>query len=217
MHSPLIAPSLLAADFSQLGEEIRAIEGAGADLLHIDIMDGHFVPNLTMGPALVKAIRRVTKLPFDVHLMVEHPEAMIEPFARAGADWLSVHVEACDPQKLLPAIKNLGCRAGLVINPPTPVEKILSTAELADFILVMTVHPGFAGQEMVKEAIEKIRALKAHRQKKKLAFQIEVDGGVKTDNAKLVIEAGADVVVAGSGIFSTRDYAATIQALRRPA
>ena len=205
-----IAPSILSADFSRLGEEIAAVEKAGADLIHVDIMDGHFVPNLTMGPPLVKSLRKTTKLPLDCHLMVAHPEKFIGAFKDAGADWISVHVETCDLATLLPAIKKLGCKAGAVINPPTPLEKLLPYCGLADFILVMTVNPGFGGQSVVDGALEKIAALKKYLISKNLNIPIEVDGGVKTENITRFAKAGADIFVSGSGLFHTQDYAKTI-------
>lgn len=211
-----IAPSILSADFSKLGEEIQAVEKAGADLIHIDIMDGHFVPNLTMGPPLVKSIRKITKLPLDCHLMIEHPEKFIGTFKEAGADWISVHVEACDLSKLLPAIKKLGCKAGAVINPPTPLEKLYPFCALADFILVMTVNPGFGGQAMVEGTLEKIANLKKYLQSKNLNIPIEIDGGVKLENINEFAHAGADIFVSGSGIFHTKDYTETIKQMKMP-
>lgn len=210
-----IAPSILSADFSKLGDEIRAVEKAGADVLHIDVMDGHFVPNLTLGPPIVQSIRKITKLPFDCHLMIEHPEKFIESFKKAGADWISVHVETCDLRELLPAIKKLGAKAGAVINPPTPLEKLLPFCELADFILVMTVNPGFGGQGLVPGTLEKVAALKKFLSQKNLATPIEVDGGIKTENIAQFSKAGADIFVSGSGIFHTKDYAKTIGEMKK--
>ncbi len=209
-----IAPSILSADFAKLGEEILAVEKAGADLIHIDIMDGHFVPNLTMGPPLVQSIRKITKLPLDCHLMIENPEKFIGAFKDAGADWISVHIETCNLAQVLPAIKKLGCKAGAVINPPTPLEKILPFCRLADFILVMTVNPGFGGQSTVDGTLEKIAALKKFLVAKNLNIPIEVDGGVKTENIAEFAKAGADIFVSGSGIFHTKDYAKTIQQIK---
>lgn len=209
-----IAPSILSADFAKLGEEIAAVEKAGADLIHVDIMDGHFVPNLTMGPLLVRSIRKITKLPLDCHLMIEHPEKFIGPFKEAGADWISAHVEACDLAQLLPAIKKLGCKAGAVINPPTPLEKLLPYCELADFILVMTVNPGFGGQAMVEGTLEKVVQLKKYLVERKLQIPIEVDGGIKLENLNDFAKVGAEIFVSGSGIFHTRDYAKTIREMK---
>jgi len=209
-----IAPSILSADFAKLGEEIKAVEAAGADLIHVDIMDGHFVPNLTMGPPLVQSIRKITKLPLDCHLMIAEPEKFIEPFQKAGADWISVHIETCDLRELLPAIKNLGCRAGAVINPPTPLEKILPFCELADFILVMTVNPGFGGQGLVEGTLKKVTALKKYLAEKSLNIPIQVDGAVKIANISKFASAGADIFVSGSGIFKTGDYRQSISQMK---
>lgn len=209
-----IAPSILSADFSRLGEEIRAVEKAGADVIHIDIMDGHFVPNITMGPVVVEAIRPHTKLPLDCHLMIENPEKYIEAFAKAGADWISVQIEACDLSQLLPAIKKLGCKAGAVINPPTPLEKLLPFIELADFILVMTVNPGFGGQGIVGGTLEKVATLKKYLTARHCNIPIEVDGGIKIDNVQQASDAGADIFVSGSGIFKTADVKENIQAMK---
>lgn len=210
-----IAPSILSADFAKLGEEIVEVEKAGADLIHVDIMDGHFVPNLTMGPPLVKSIRKISQLPLDCHLMIENPEKFIRPFKEAGADWISVHVETCDLSKLLPAIKQLGCKAGAVMNPSTPLEKIFPFCGLADFILVMTVNPGFGGQEMVEGSLEKVAQLKKHLATKRLKIPIEVDGGIKLENINDFAEVGADIFVSGSGIFQTKDYAKTIRQMKK--
>jgi ribulose-phosphate 3-epimerase len=211
----LIAPSILSADFSRLGEEVKVVAKAGADLIHIDVMDGHFVPNITIGPDVVRAVRKVTDLPLDVHLMIEEPMKYIERFAEAGADMLSVHVEACDMEKTLTSIRKLKCKAGAVINPPTPVEKLLPFVEYADFVLIMTVNPGFGGQAMIPECVEKIRRLKKYiSEEKKLKTLIEVDGGIKTSNVKQAVSAGADIIVAGSAIFGSKDYAKAIEMLK---
>jgi ribulose-phosphate 3-epimerase len=211
----LIAPSILSADFSRLGEEVKVVAKAGADLIHIDVMDGHFVPNITIGPDVVRAVRKVTDLPLDVHLMIEEPMKYIERFAEAGADMISVHVEACDMEKTLTSIRKLKCKAGAVINPPTPVEKLLPFVEYADFVLIMTVNPGFGGQAMIPECVEKIRRLKKYiSEEKKLKTLIEVDGGIKTSNVKQAVSAGADIIVAGSAIFGSKDYAKAIEMLK---
>lgn len=210
----LIAPSILSADFARLGEEVTAIEKAGADIVHIDVMDGHFVPNITIGAPVVKMLRPITKLPFDCHLMIENPEKYIGDFAKAGADMISVHVETCDLTKLLPEIKKFGVKAGAVINPPTKIEKLLPFVHLADFVLVMTVNPGFSGQELIPDCIEKIKVLDNFRKEKNLGYAIEVDGGIKKSNIALAAKAGGDIFVAGNAIFGNPPYSEAIEKLK---
>lgn len=210
-----LAPSILSADFSRLGEEIKAVENAGADLIHVDIMDGHFVPNLTIGPAVVKSIRKITTLPFHVHLMIEEPEKFIKPFANAGSNLISVHVEVCkDLPGIIADIKTLGCRAGIAINPETNINKLKPFYSMADLILVMSVNPGFGGQEYIPHTLDTIKNIKKDREKRGLKFQIEVDGGVKVENIDKFSSAGADIIVSGSGIFHQKDYAKTIKMMR---
>ena len=210
-----IAPSLLSCDFSKLKEEIKAVENAGAHLLHLDVMDGHFVPNLTIGPFIVAAIRRCTKLPLDVHLMIEEPEKYIEPFIKAGANMISFHQEVIKtPQKLFDLIKHQGAKAGLALNPDTPLEKIKNVLSQLDFVLVMSVHPGFGGQKFIKTSIPRIQELKKWRKAQALSFEIEVDGGIKIENIDQVAKAGANIFVSGSGIFKTPDYQKTISQMK---
>lgn len=206
MNKGLIAPSILSADFSRLGEEIKAVEKAGAEIIHVDVMDGHFVPNITIGPPVVKSIRKVTDLPFDCHLMIKEPEKYAPEFSKAGADMISIHVETCDLTNELPKLKELGCKAGAVINPPTKIEKLLPFVHLADYILVMTVNPGFGGQKIIEECLQKIKVLDDYRKEKNLNYQIEVDGGIKIDNIHMAAEAGCDIFVAGSAIFGHPPY-----------
>lgn len=210
-----IAPSILSADFARLGDEICAVEKAGADLIHVDIMDGHFVANLTLGTPVVKSLRQITTLPLDCHLMIEYPERFIKAFFEAGADWISVHAETCDLAEVLPAIKKLGCKAGAVINPDTVVQTLFPFCKLADYILIMSVHPGFGGQKRVDGTLEKISELKKYLKAHHLNIPIEVDGGIKTENIAEFAHAGADIFVSGSGIFHTHDYAHTIQQMKK--
>lgn len=210
----LIAPSILSANYAILGEEISALTKAGADLIHIDVMDGHFVPNITIGPQVVAHIRKITKLPLDCHLMIEHPEKYIGAFAKAGANWISVHVETCNPAEIMPLIKSLGCKAGCVINPPTPVKNILPYVPLADFVLVMTVNPGFGGQPMIESCLEKISTIKTFLTTRNLEIPIEVDGGINASTVGRAVAAGANIIVAGSAIFEYGDYNKAIMALR---
>jgi ribulose-phosphate 3-epimerase len=210
-----IAPSILSADFSRLGEEVRAIEKGAADYVHIDVMDGHFVPNITIGPLVVEAVRRVTTLPLDVHLMIENPDLYIPDFARAGADLITVHQEAVPHlHRTVQLIRSLGKRAGVSINPATPVATLEVILEEVDLVLVMTVNPGFGGQSFIPACLPKIEALRQAVDRRGLSVELEVDGGVKTDNIGLIAAAGADVFVAGSAVFGTADYAATIALLR---
>jgi ribulose-phosphate 3-epimerase len=210
-----IAPSILSADFSRLGEEIRDVENGGADYIHIDVMDGHFVPNITIGPLIVEAIRPVTKLPLDVHLMIENPDQYIEAFAKAGADYITVHVEACRHlHRTIHFIKSFGVKAGVVLNPATPVETIQHVLSDVDMVLLMSVNPGFGGQAFISEVIPKISKLKEMIEEKGLQIEIEIDGGVNEKTAKLCIEAGATVLVAGSAIYNENDRAKAIAALK---
>ncbi len=221
MSSPpsriLIAPSVLSADFARLGEEVRAVDAAGADFIHLDVMDGHFVPNLTIGPLVVESVRRHTKLPLDVHLMIEEPERYIKDFAAAGANYLSVHQEACPHlHAVVQQIRAAGVKPAVVINPATPLSAVEPILADVDMLLIMTVNPGFGGQKFIESTKDKIRAARDFKRARGLSFLIEVDGGVKMENAAAVIAAGAEVLVSGSGVFGTKDYRATIAALRGP-
>jgi ribulose-phosphate 3-epimerase len=210
-----IAPSILSADFSKLGEEILAVEKAGADYIHVDVMDGHFVPNITIGPLIVEAIRPITKLPLDVHLMIENPDQYIEAFANAGADYITVHVEACRHlHRTIQNIKSFGVKAGVVLNPATPVESIQHIISDIDMVLLMSVNPGFGGQKFIPEVLLKIRKVKEMAEQKGIEIEIEIDGGVNSETAKQCIEAGADVLVAGSAIYNEEDYALAISLIR---
>ena len=211
-----VAPSILSADFSRLGEEIRAVEAAGADIIHIDVMDGHFVPNITIGPLVVQAARKVTKLPLDVHLMIENPERYIADFAKAGADYLTVHVEAAyHLHRLVQSIReHKGVKAAVSLNPATPLAMLDHILGDIDMVLIMSVNPGFGGQAFIPSQLDKIRALRKRIDDRKLDLEIEVDGGVKTDNAAEVAAAGADILVAGSAVFGSKDYAAAIRGIR---
>ncbi|MEW6442306.1 MAG: ribulose-phosphate 3-epimerase [bacterium] len=211
----LLAPSILSADFSRLAEEIRAVERAGADWIHVDVMDGHFVPNITLGPLVVEAARRVTSLPLDVHLMIEDPDRYLDDFIRAGSHYLTVHVEACRHlQRTLSYIREKGCRPGVSLNPATPLDTIEYVLPDVDLVLVMTVNPGFGGQAFIPQAMDKIRRLREILDRAGRDIHLEVDGGIKTDNIGDVAQAGADVFVSGSGIFGTADYAGTLAQMR---
>ncbi|MCB1214077.1 MAG: ribulose-phosphate 3-epimerase [Deltaproteobacteria bacterium] len=211
----LLAPSILAADFSKLGEEIKSVEIAGADIIHFDVMDGHFVPNLTIGPMILEATRRVTSLPIDAHLMVTNPDEVLESYIQAGANYLSVHVEVCPHlHRTLQRIRSLGVKAGVVLNPHSSVTSIETVLEDLDYVLVMTVNPGFGGQKFIESAFQKVGQLDKIRQERKLNFLIEVDGGVKLDNIAKISQAGTNLFVAGSAIFGSEDYRATIKAMK---
>lgn len=210
-----IAPSILSADFARLGEEIKDVEKGGADYIHVDVMDGHFVPNITIGPLIVEAIRPITKLPLDVHLMIENPDHYIEAFAKAGADYITVHVEACKHlHRTIHFIKSFGVKAGVVLNPATPVETIQHVLPDVDMVLLMSVNPGFGGQAFIPEVIKKIKTLKRMIDEQGLHVEIEIDGGVNESTGKLCIEAGATVLVAGSAIYNEKDRAKAIAALK---
>ena len=213
-----ISPSILSADFSRLGEDVQAVDRAGADYIHIDVMDGHFVPNITIGPLVVDALRKVTDKPLDVHLMIENPDLYIADFAKAGADIITVHQEAVPHlHRTVQLIKSLGKKAGVSLNPATPVETLDVILDELDLVLIMSVNPGFGGQSFIPSALDKIRALRQRITERGLSTELEVDGGVKIDNIREVVAAGADVLVAGSAVFNTEDYAATITALRENA
>ncbi len=211
----LIAPSILSADFARLGDEIRAVEAAGADWIHVDVMDGHFVPNITFGPVMVEAARRITHLPLDVHLMIENPDRYIPEFARAGASPITVHVETCPHlHRTVGLIRESGARPGVVLNPATPVDALEWIIADVDLVLVMSVNPGFGGQAFIPASLDKLRAVRRLLAAKGLRTLVEVDGGVSVKTIAAIASAGADVFVAGSAIFSTGDYPAAIRSLR---
>jgi ribulose-phosphate 3-epimerase len=211
-----IAPSILSADFSRLRDEIQAVEKAGADWLHVDIMDGHYVPNITIGPVVVESVRKVTRMPLDVHLMITDPDKYAPEFIKAGADWISVHPDTCkDPVKSLARIRELGAKSSIAVNPDVPLEKVEAHLAHIDMILMMTVFPGFAGQAFIEDVLPKIEKVRNMITERKLPILIEADGGIKADNIGRVVRAGAEVIVSGSGIFKTPDYAETIQKMRQ--
>ncbi|PLR79926.1 ribulose-phosphate 3-epimerase [Bacillus canaveralius] len=213
-----IAPSILSANFARLEEEIKDVERGGADYIHVDVMDGHFVPNITIGPLIVEAIRPITKLTLDVHLMIENPDQYIKAFAEAGADLLSVHIEACTHlHRTIQQIKSEGMKVGVVLNPHTPVSTIEPVIEDVDLVLLMTVNPGFGGQSFIHSVLPKIKQVAALIEERQLQVEIEVDGGVTPETAKLCVEAGANVLVAGSAIYNKQDRRQAIESIRNNA
>jgi ribulose-phosphate 3-epimerase len=213
-----LAPSILAADFARLGEQVRAAGEGGASVIHVDVMDGHFVPNLTLGPPLVKSLRKVTKLPLDCHLMIENADDFIPAFAEAGADWISVHQEACRHlNRTLNLIKRHGCRAGVVINPATPVDMLAEVFDIVDYVLVMSVNPGFGGQKFIPGSLHKMRRLAEIRSQRGLNYRIEVDGGVGHDTIGEVVRAGGEILVAGNAVFGSGDPIKNTQELVKAA
>jgi ribulose-phosphate 3-epimerase len=213
-----IAPSILSADFGRLAEEIGAVDRAGADYIHVDVMDGHFVPNMTIGPMVVEAVRRATKLPLDVHLMIENAERWVASYAKAGADLIGVHVEACPHlHRTVAQIRDLGKKAAVVLNPATPLTSLRWILPDVSMVLLMSVNPGFGGQSFIPSTLQKVAELRAMIDQAGLTVDIEVDGGLKVDNVDQVTKAGANVLVAGAGIFGTPDWTATIKAMRERA
>lgn len=216
MASIKIAPSILSADFSRLKDEIQAVEAAGADWLHVDVMDGHFVPNITIGPVVVEWVRKVTTIPVDVHLMITDPDKYAPEFIKAGADWVSIHPDTCaNPNVTLQKIRELGAKASIAVNPDVPLEKVTDCFADIDMILMMTVFPGFGGQAFIPDVLPKIVEARRLIDRSKQTIVVEVDGGVKTDNIARVVEAGSEIIVSGSGIFKTPNYADTIREMRQ--
>ena len=216
MQRNMIAPSILSADFTRLGEDITAVAEAGADVIHIDVMDGHFVPNITIGPLVVDAVRKITDLPLDVHLMISDPDRYIDAFAAAGADWITVHVETCPHlHRTIQAIKDLGKKAGAVLNPATPLESLDYVLDDLDLVMLMSVNPGFGGQSFIPSAITKIRKLKEMIDARGLSVGIEMDGGISPKNLAEVSAAGANIFVAGSAVFGQPDYAEVISTMKK--
>jgi ribulose-phosphate 3-epimerase len=211
-----IAASILSADFSRLGDEVRAVERAGADIIHVDVMDGHFVPNITIGPLVVQGLRKLTSLPLDVHLMIENPERYMDVFAQAGSDWMTIHAEVCPHLKrMIKKIRQLKVRPGVVLKPATPLKKLYSVLDDIDLVLIMSVNPGFGGQSFIPSTLKKIERLRKIIDQNRYPLEIEVDGGVKVENIGEVSKAGGDIFVVGTGIFKTDNYEETIRKLRQ--
>ncbi|MBW2328112.1 MAG: ribulose-phosphate 3-epimerase [Deltaproteobacteria bacterium] len=215
MNTMMIAPSILSADFSRLGDEVRAVEAAGAEVIHVDVMDGHFVPNITIGPLVVKAVRRVTDLPVDVHLMITEPDRYLKDFADAGADWITVHVEACvHLHRTLNYIRDLGKKSGAVLNPATSLSTLEYVLEELDLVMLMSVNPGFGGQSFIESTLEKTRRLRTMLDKVNPGAGIEIDGGISPRTIGRVAEAGANIFVAGSAVYGRDDYRAVIREMK---
>jgi len=211
-----IAPSILSADFSRLGEEVGAVEKAGADVIHVDVMDGHFVPNITIGPLVVKGLKKLTSLPLDVHLMIDSPERYVEVFAEAGSDWITVHAEVCPRLKgMVKKLRQLKVRPGIVLKPATSIKILYPVLDDLDLVLIMSVNPGFGGQSFIPSTLKKIERLRKIVDQDEYPLEIEVDGGVKVENIREVAKAGGDIFVVGTGIFKTKDYEETVRMLRQ--
>lgn len=218
MHPIKIAPSILSADFARLKDEIQAVEAGGADWLHVDVMDGHYVPNITIGPVVVESIRKVTRMPLDVHLMITDPDKYAPEFIKAGADWISIHPETPkDPHATLERIRELGAKPSIAVNPDVPLAEVEQCFDYIDMILMMTVFPGFGGQAFIADVLPKIAQARNTISERGLPILIEADGGIKADNIGRVVRAGAEVIVSGSGIFKCSDYADTIKRMRQAA
>jgi len=213
-----LAPSILSADFAHLGEQVRAVVEGGATVIHVDVMDGHFVPNITIGPPVVKSLRKITDLPLDCHLMIENPDQYIPDFADAGANWISVHQETCvHLNRVLHHIRDHGAKAGVVINPATPVETLVEVLDIVDYVLVMSVNPGFGGQKFIPSVLHKVRKLAELRAQRRLDYRIELDGGVGLDTIADVVRAGAEILVAGNAVFGKGDPTANTRQLLKAA
>jgi len=211
-----IAPSILSADFSRLGEEVGAVEKAGADVIHVDVMDGHFVPNITIGPLVVKGLKKLTSLPLDVHLMIERPERYVEVFAEAGSNWITVHAEVCPHLKrMVKKLRQLKVRPGIVLKPATSLKTLYPVLDDLDLVLIMSVNPGFGGQSFIPSTLKKIERLRKIVDQDGYRMEIEVDGGVKIENIREVAKAGGDIFVVGTGIFKAKDYKETVRMLRQ--
>ena len=211
-----IAPSILSADFSRLAEEVKAVEAAGADVIHVDVMDGHFVPNITIGPLVVEGLRRLTTLPLDTHLMIEEPNKYLEDFSKAGSSWITIHAEVCPRlRRTIKKLRELRVRPGVVLNPRTSLKVLYPVLEEIDLVLLMSVNPGFGGQSFIPSVLKKIERLRNIAARNGYRLEIEVDGGIKVDNVEEISRAGADIFVLGTGIFKTKNYQETIRQLRQ--